>query len=81
MKSIFKYEATSDHRHLVKINNEYSTKIIGEFIKDVDGFFYFFLNDYNGGSISAEALGELSNKLIEMNREWNNYISENLDVS
>lgn len=76
MNTIFKYELISDNKYIIKTNNDHSGKIIGEFIKDVDGFFYFFLNEYNGGSLSSEVLGELSTKLIEINRDWNSQISD-----
>lgn len=76
MNTIFKYELINNNKYVIKTNSDRSDKIIGEFIKDVDGFFYFFLNEYNGGSFSSEVLGELSTKLIEINHDWNSQISE-----
>lgn len=77
MKTILKYKKVNKHHYLVQTKSE---KVIGEFVEDVDGLFYFFLTDYNGGSFSSELLAELSCKLSKLNYTWNqtvnNYFSK-----
>ena len=74
MKYIFKYEKVNKHHYLVKPKN--SDRIIGEIIEDADGYFYFFLVDYNGGAFSSQILDEISTKLDKLNKTWNKKINE-----
>lgn len=73
MKTIFKYEKVNKHHYLVKTKS--ADRTIGEIIEDVDGYFYFFLVDYNGGSFSSQILDEISNKLDKLNKTWNSKIN------
>ena len=61
-----------------KINNQkYSIEVqdnpIGEFIQDVDGYFYFWLNK-NDGCWSAHHLREIADELDKINKPWNDEI-------
>jgi hypothetical protein len=82
MKTILKYKKVNKHHYLVQTK---SGKVIGEFVEDVDGLFYFFLIEYNGGSFSSELLAELSCKLSKLNYTWNktvnNYFDEKMTKS
>lgn len=61
----------------------YGTKHIGEFVKDVDGFFMYFptiLHNgevYNtGGGFTEWFLIEIANLLKSVNKEWQDQIAE-----
>ncbi len=76
-KTIFKYKKVNNHLHQVITK---SGKVIGEMLQDVDGYFYFFLNEfYNGGAFSSEILSELSNKLNKLNYVHDNKINKYFD--
>lgn len=75
-KTIFKYKKVNNHLYQIKTKSE---KLIGEFEQAVDGYFYFFLSDYNGGALSSEILSELSNKLNKLNYVHNNKINKYFD--
>lgn len=54
-----------------EVRVESSNKLIGHFIQDVDGFFYFAVNEpKNGGLWSDYTLLEIGSKLKEINRPW-----------
>lgn len=74
MKTIFKYEKVNKRHYLIKTKS--ADRTIGEIIEDVDGYFYFFLVDYNDGAFSSQMLDEISNKLDKLNKTWNNKINE-----
>lgn len=44
--------------------------ILGAFVMDVDGYFYFFPELSRGGHWSQEVLHELALKLEEINAPW-----------
>lgn len=73
MKTILKYKKVNKHHYLAQTK---SGKVIGEFVEDADGLFYFFLIDYNGGAFTSELLDEVSNKLDKLNYSWNNKINK-----
>ena len=73
MKTIFKYKKINKRHHSVQTRSGLE---IGEFIEDVDGWFYFFLTNYNGGAFSAEILNELSNKLDKLNSNYNTKLND-----
>lgn len=73
MKTILKYKKVNKHHYLVQTK---SGKVIGEFVEDVDGLFYFFLTDYNGGAFYSGILNEISNKLDKLNCSWNTKINK-----
>lgn len=63
------------HLTLDRINkNKYEvifeSRTIGEYTREVDGYFYLFFNSVNGGW-SDYILLELGETLKELNREWN----------
>ena len=53
-----------------EVRVESSNKLIGHFTPEVDGFFYFSVEQYNGGVWSDYALLEIGNKLKEINQPW-----------
>ena len=73
MKTILKYKKVNNHHHLAQTK---SGKVIGEFVEDVDGLFYFFLTDYNGGAFYSGILNEISNKLDKLNCSCNSNINK-----
>lgn len=77
MKKIFKYKKVNKCKYLVETKS--SNMVIGELIQDVDGYFYFFLNNYNGGAFTSQILDEISNKLDELNHTWNDTINKHFN--
>jgi hypothetical protein len=63
---------------VIQIENHYevrvesSNKLVGHFIQDVDGFFYFAQEEGSegGGLWSDYSLLEIGTKLKEINRPW-----------
>lgn len=63
---------------VIQIDNHYelrvesSNKLVGKFIQDVDGFFYFAQEEGSegGGLWSDYVLLEIGTKLKEINRPW-----------
>lgn len=51
----------------------FESRTIGEFVRDVDGYFYLFFNSING-CWSDYILLELGETLKELNNEWNNEV-------
>ena len=67
---------------LNKINESYyevlvisNNKLVGNFIQDVDGFFYFSPTG-EGGLWSDYGLLEIGTKLKELNKPWSDHIDE-----
>lgn len=50
---------------------------LGTFQKDVDGFYYFWEHG-NGGCWGENELRNIADSLQEINKEWNEYINNNL---
>lgn len=65
---------TEEHVKELVINN----KSIGEFIKDVDGYYYYWPNPDLRGSWNSNALRVIADKLDEVNKEWDNHIIKEL---
>lgn len=68
---------------LKELNNshyevQFEARTIGEFIRDVDGYFYLFFNSANG-CWSDYILIELGETLAELNKEWNNIVNKELN--
>jgi hypothetical protein len=56
---------------------ESNNKIIGHFILDVDGYYYFAPNGLNEGGVWSDyILLEIGTKLKAINKPWNNQINE-----
>jgi hypothetical protein len=45
-------------------------KLIGHFIRDVDGYLYYWPLESLSGSWNSNALRLIANKLDEFNKEW-----------
>ena len=43
---------------------------IGELLKEVDGYFVFYLTRYNGGAFASHILMAIAEELDEVNRPW-----------
>ena len=62
--------------NILQVDNYYeirvqsSNRLIGKFIQEVDGFFYFSEEEKGGGLWSDYALLEIGSKLREINRPW-----------
>ena len=53
-------------------------KVLGTFEMDVDGYFYFWRNEKLTGCNSSNILKEDTDKLDEVNKEWDEYLKNNL---
>lgn len=53
--------------------------LLGEFYREVDGY-YVFLPLLRGGFWDQYVLQELSEKLLELNREWDEQIQRDLSI-
>ena len=53
--------------------------LIGKFIILDDGFYEFFPEKYDGGCWAAYTLRELADKLDELNKLWNDYLTKELN--
>ena len=47
---------------------------LGDFAKDVDGYYYYWPSPYPNGSWPAYALRMIADKLDELNKEWDDEI-------
>jgi len=54
---------------------DFENTTIGEFIRDVDGYFYFALLKDNQGLWSDYILLEIGNKLKDLNKDWNEHLT------
>lgn len=60
----------------VYFRSDYIDAYVGDFVLDVDGYFYFFSKeDTRGGWVSWQ-LRMLSEKLDELNKPWDDQINE-----
>jgi hypothetical protein len=56
---------------------ESNNKVIGYFIQDVDGYYYFAPNGYNEGGVWSDyILLEIGTKLKAINKPWDDQINE-----
>lgn len=53
-----------------EVRVESSNKLIGKFVQDVDGFFYFSQEERDGGLWSDYILLEVGSKLKQINEPW-----------
>ena len=53
-------------------------KVLGTFEMDVDGYFYFWRNEKLTGCDSSNILRGIADKLDEVNKEWDEYLKNNL---
>lgn len=60
---------------------EYENEVkIGDFFKDVDGFYYFWPK-LHGGSWNALVMRIIADKLDELNRPWEEEIAKDIQSS
>lgn len=71
---MIKTEKLSDALYEVKANGKY----IGDFIMDVDGYFYYWRDVSLFGASSAHILREIANALDGVNKDWDEHLKENL---
>jgi hypothetical protein len=61
----------------IKFNKVYfNTVHLGKIIKDVDGFYYFWIKEGSYGSWNSYSLRLIADKLDQINKRWNNNINE-----
>jgi len=70
------YNKIDAHKYNIVTHNG---KLIGELLMDVDGYFYFWPED-NNGAWSSSHLRELTNKLDELNKEWDKQVEKGLKI-
>jgi hypothetical protein len=64
-----------DDRYEVRV--ESNNKLLGEFILNIDGFYYFSVLDTPvNGLWSDYALSEIVNKLKELNQPWKEHLDK-----
>lgn len=61
-------EVTKIKRHKFKV--EINEKLIGHFIRDVDGYLYYWPLESLRGSWNSNALRLIANKLDELNKDY-----------
>jgi hypothetical protein len=68
--------------NIVKIDNYYEVrvksndKLIGKFVCEVDGFFYFLHERDNEGLWADYVLIEIGNRLKEINQRWTDHLEK-----
>jgi hypothetical protein len=65
----------SKNRYLVSFKP--NGKCIGSFLMDVDGYYYFWVNN-DSGCWGSEELMVIADALDILNKPWNAYIRQNL---
>jgi len=73
MKYITETKKISDTLYSVMMNNGIE---LGEFVKDVDGFFYFWVNKNLSGCLSESIIRYVADELKELNKEWDKEIDK-----
>jgi hypothetical protein len=61
--------------HIYEVRVKSNNLLIGEFILDIDGYYYFFPIE-NGGSWNSHTLITLGTKLQELNKPWDDKLKE-----
>jgi hypothetical protein len=72
---------TVEIENYYEIRVEFSNKLLGRFIKGVDGFFYFEAENNNGGLWSDYVLLELGTKLREINKPLNDHFDNYIKLN
>ena len=70
MRQSVELEKINDHHFEVRLGGKNS---VGQFLMDVDGFFYYFPIE-NGGAWTAWIMRAIANKLDEINAPWQKVI-------
>lgn len=66
-----------EYKSYIEVRVDSNNKLIGKFVLDIDGFYYFVAED-GGAYWSDWVLSQLGTKLTEINRQWNNHLKEAL---
>jgi hypothetical protein len=69
------YQQINQQKYIVRTNNG---KFIGEFIMDVDGYFYFW-SENNLGAWPSYLLRDIADKMDELNKSWNEQLEKELN--
>ena len=69
------YQQINKQKYSVRTKNG---KLIGEFIRDVDGYFYFW-SENNLGAWPSHLLRDIADKLDEINQLWDEHIEKELN--
>ena len=69
------YQQINQQKYSVRTKNG---KLIGEFIRDVDGYFYFW-SENNLGAWPSHLLRDIADKLDEINQLWDEHIEKKLN--
>jgi len=69
------YKQINQQKYSVRNKNG---KLIGEFIRDVDGYFYFW-SENNLGAWPSHLLRDIADKLDEINQLWDEHIEKELN--
>lgn len=67
---------TTDLHHVKNVIVKENKKRIGFFIRDIDGFFYFYEDGNDKGGWDSNVLREIANKLDKANDLWNNEVEK-----
>jgi hypothetical protein len=69
------YQQINQQKYIVRTNNG---KFIGEFIRDVDGYFYFWAEN-NLGAWPSYLLRDIADKMDEINQLWDEQLEKELN--
>ena len=69
------YQQINQQKYSVRTKNG---KLIGEFIRDVDGYFYFW-SENNLGAWPSHLLRDIADKLDEINQLWDEHVEKELN--
>lgn len=72
--SSFKYKKVKDYKVEVRTKND---TLIATMEKDVDGYFYLWIEDING-AWRSQILRELADKLDKLNKKWDIKIQQDV---
>jgi hypothetical protein len=69
-----KYAYTQHNRVIIK--DRYESRCLGEYVVDVDGFYYFWPDPSRGGCYPSWLLISIGKRLEKLNRKWNQKIDD-----
>lgn len=55
---------------------KFNTVLLGSLRTVEDGFYYWFPTEFEGSCVAAWVIRDISNKLDELNKEWNEIIEK-----